>query len=84
MTVASPGSFDSVTTRVATVVAHLSRAALDLTLMQLPADGPSRTRLDNAIEGIDTTIRECQLLAVGDLPSGEGDPGRRPGPHHAT
>ena len=84
MTAAAPGSLGSVTTRVATVVMHLSQVALDLNLMQLPADGPDRSRLDNAIEGIDKTIRECQLLAVGNLPSGEGGAGRRPGAHRVT
>lgn len=67
MTAVAPGSLDPLTTRVATVVTHLSRVALDLNLMRLPADGPSRTRLDNAIEGIGRTIRECQLLAFGNL-----------------
>jgi hypothetical protein len=84
MTAAAPGSLDSLTMRVATVVMHLSQVALDLNLMRLPADGPSRSRLDNAIEGIDKTIRECQLLAVGNLPSGESGAGRRPGAHHGT
>jgi hypothetical protein len=84
MTVVNAGFLDPLTTRIATVVPHLSRVALDLTLMRLPADGPSGTRLDNAIEGIDTTIRECQLLAVGNLPTGEGGAGRRPGPCGVT
>lgn len=61
---------DSLITRVAGVIMHLSRVAPD--------------RLDNAIEGIDKTIRECRLLAVGNLPSGEEGAGRRPGQHHAT
>jgi hypothetical protein len=84
VTVAKPFFPDPLIARVATVVIRLSRVALDLTLVRLPADGVSRTRLDDAIEDIDATIRECQLLAVRNLPSGEDGAGRRPGPHRVT
>jgi hypothetical protein len=82
MTAVTP--LDPLTTRVAGVIIRLSRVALELNLAQRLSHGPNRTRLGNAIEGIDKTIRECQLLAVGNLPSGEGGAGRRPGRHHVT
>jgi hypothetical protein len=84
VTVTDRGSRDSLTTRLTAVVLRLSRIALDLHLLRLPTDAPNKIRLDSAIAVIDKTIRECQILAVRNLPTGEDGAGRRPGPHQAT
>jgi hypothetical protein len=77
-------SLDSAPTRFDAVVMRLSRIALDLHLMRLPADAPNRSGLDSAITAIDKTIRECQILAVRNLLTGADGAGQRSGPHQAT
>jgi hypothetical protein len=84
MTAPNHCSVDSLATRLAVVVVRLSRVALDLHLLWLPADALNRIRLDSAITGIDKTTRECQILAVGSLPTGEDGAGQQPGPHQAA
>jgi hypothetical protein len=84
MTAPNHCSLDSLAARLGVVVVRLSRVALDLHLMRLPADALNRIRLDSVIMGIDKTIRECQILAVGSLLTGEDGAGQRPGPHQAT
>lgn len=74
---------ESLATRFDAVVMRLSRVALDLHLMRLPADAPNQTRLDTAITGLDKTNRDCQIMAVRNLLTGEDGAGQRPGPHQA-
>jgi hypothetical protein len=83
MPAATPGSRNGQSTLDA-VVRHLSQGALELHLMRVLADAPNRIRLDSAMAGIDRTYRECQILAVGYLLTGEDGAGRRPGPHQGT
>lgn len=84
MTATDHGSPDSPPTRFDAVVTSLSRIALDLHLMRLPADAPNRSDLDSAITAIDRTIRECQILAVRNLLTGADGAGQRSGPHQAA
>ena len=58
---------------------RLSRVALDMTVALSDTDGPARTRLEQAITGLDQTIRDVRLLAASQLRLGEGGAGRRQG-----
>lgn len=58
---------------------RLSRVALDMTVALSDTEGPARTRLEQAITGLDQTIRDVRLLAASQLRLGEGGAGRRQG-----
>jgi hypothetical protein len=58
---------------------RLSRVALDVNVALGDAEEPARTRLEQAITGLDQTIRDVRLLAASQLRLGEGGAGRRQG-----
>jgi hypothetical protein len=58
---------------------RLSRVALDMNVALMHTEGLAKVRLERAITGIDTTIKEMRLLAASQLRLGEGGAGRRPG-----
>ncbi|MGB3439896.1 MAG: hypothetical protein WBA97_14205 [Actinophytocola sp.] len=51
---------------------RLFRAALDMTVALSDTDGAARARLEQAIGGLDQTIRDVHLLAASQLRLGDG------------
>jgi hypothetical protein len=73
------GPADAITVQAGMITERLSKVALELNVALGDTNGPARPRLEQAIRGLDQTIREVRLMAASRMRLGEGGAGRRQG-----